>query len=132
MDRWWQPIGSLLAERGLLERPVYFVSSNPHSIVNLLSGYVRRRAETLWRFLEATRDGAAAAEIEALRRARSYSNPENVLYYAARLWHASHNDASMKDRRAAEEAERGITTIPPTSGFDVTAQVIDLCRVQPG
>jgi len=131
VDRWWQPIGSFLAERGLLERPVYFVSSNPHSIVNLLSGYVRRRAETLWRFLEATRDGAAAAEIEALRRARNYSNPENVLYYAARLWHAGHSDASMKDRRSAEEAERGITTIAPTSGFDVTAQVIDLCRVQP-
>ncbi len=35
-------------------------------------------------------------------------------------------------RRILErEAERGITTIPPTSGFDVTAQVIDLCRVQP-
>jgi hypothetical protein len=131
VDRWWQPIGSYLSEQGLLERPVYFVSSNPHSIVNLLSGYVRRRAETLWRFLEATRDGAAAAEIEALRRARGYSNPENVLYYAARLWHASHDDPSMKERRAAEEAERGIITIGQTSGFDVTAQVIDLCRVQP-
>jgi hypothetical protein len=38
----------------------------------------------------------------------------------------------MKERRAAEEAERGIITIGQTSGFDVTAQVIDLCRVQPG
>jgi hypothetical protein len=130
VDRWWQPIGTYLSEHDLLDRPVYFVSSNPHSIVNLLSGYVRRRAETLWRFLEATRDGAAAAEIEALRRARSYSNPENVLYYAARLWHASHDDPTMKERRAAEEAERGITTIAPTSGFDVTAQIVDLCRVR--
>jgi hypothetical protein len=95
-----------------------------------MSGYVRRRAETLWRFLEATRDGAAAAEIEALRRARGYSNPENVLYYAARLWHGSQTDATMKNRRTVEEADRGITTIPPTSGFDVTAQVIDLCRVR--
>jgi hypothetical protein len=130
VDRWWQPIGGYLAEQGLLDRPIYFVSSNPHSIVNLLSGYVRRRAETLWRFLEATRDGAAAAEIEALRRARGYSNPENVLYYAARLWHASHDDPALKTRRAAEEAERGITTIPPSSGFDVAAQVVDLCRVR--
>ena len=131
VDRWWQPIGQYLTEHGLTDRPVYFVSSNPHSIVNLLSGYVRRRAETLWRFLESTRDGAAAAEIEALRRARSYSNPENVLYYAARLWHAAHDDLSVKQRRAAEEAERGITTIPPTSGFDVLVQVVDLSRVRP-
>jgi hypothetical protein len=63
VDRWWQPIGTYLADHDLLERPVYFVSSNPHSIVNLHSGYVRRRAETLWRFLVATRDGAAAADI---------------------------------------------------------------------
>src|SRR5215217_3586318 len=130
VDRWWQPIGRSLAEQGLLERPVYFVSSNPHSIVNLLSGYVRRRAETLWRFLEATRDGAAAAEIEALRRARQYSNPENVLYYAARLWHGSRVDPDMTGRRAAEEAERGVTTIQPDSGFDVTAQIVDLARVR--
>ena len=130
VDRWWQPIGSYLEDHGLTERPFYFVSSNPHSIVNLLSGYVRRRAETLWRFLEATRDGAAAAEIEALRRAKAYSNPENVLYYAARLWHGSLTDPAMKDLRTAEEAERGITTIVPTSGFDVTAQVVDLCRVR--
>jgi hypothetical protein len=131
VDRWWQPVGQYLSEHRLLDRPVYFVSSNPHSIVNLLSGYVRRRAETLWRFLDATRDGAAAAEIEALRRARSYSNPENVLYYAARLWHGAHDDPAVRMLRATEEAERGITSIPPTSGFDVLAQVVDLCRVRP-
>ncbi|MFN8632323.1 MAG: hypothetical protein U0893_00605 [Chloroflexota bacterium] len=131
VDRWWQPIGAYLADHGLLERPVYFVSSNPHSIVNLCSGYVRRRAETLWRFLESTRDGAAAAEIEALRRAKNYSNPENVLYYAARLWHAANSDERLKIQRADEEADRGITTIRPTSGFDVIAQVVDLCKVRP-
>jgi hypothetical protein len=129
VDRWWEPIGALLSERGLLDRPVYFISSNAHSIVNLLSGYVRRRAETLWRFLDATRGGAAAAEFEALRRARGYSNPENVLYYAARLWHAHHEEETVKQVRAAEEAERGIVTIEPAAGFDVLLQVIDLSKV---
>ncbi|MGE3271809.1 MAG: hypothetical protein AB7P40_23855 [Chloroflexota bacterium] len=130
VERWWQPIGRFLEEQGLRDRPVYFVSSNPHSIVNLLSGYVRRRAETLWRFLESTRDGAAAAEIEALRRAKQYSNPENVLYYAARLWNASHDDSRIRAERDEEEHQRGISTIQPTSGFDVCAQVVDLCRVR--
>jgi hypothetical protein len=130
VDRWWQPIGAYLVERGLLDRPIYFMSSNAHSMVNLLSGYVRRRAETLWRFLEATRDGAAAAEIEALRRASGYSNPENILYYAARLWHANHGEAAAKQTRAVEEAERGIVTIAPSAGFDVGLQVIDLAQVR--
>jgi hypothetical protein len=130
VERWWEPIGDFLEASGLLDRPVYFVSSNAHSIVNLLSGYVRRRAETLWRFLETTRDGAAAAEIEALRRASTYSNPENVLYYAARLWNAAHDDPARMQQRELEERERGIITIQPTSGFDVCAQVVDLSRVQ--
>lgn len=129
--RWWEPIGRFMAERGLLDRPVYFISSNPHGIVNLLSGYVRRRADTLWRFLETARDGVAAAEIDALRRARQSSNPENVLYYAARLWHASREHGSNIEVRADEERQRGITTILPTSGFDVAAQVVDLRAVRP-
>ncbi|MCC6178689.1 MAG: hypothetical protein IT305_25565 [Chloroflexi bacterium] len=130
VDRWWQPIGEALAVRGLLDRPIYFVSSNPHSIVNLLSGYVRRRAETLWRFLEASTGGAAAVEIEALRNARRYSNPENVLYYAARLWHGANQQQDARDVRAAEEAERGILTVTQASELEVCAQIVDLDRVR--
>ena len=50
--RWWQPIGAALAQRRLLGRPIYFVSSNLHGLVNLVSGYAPRRATTLWSFLE--------------------------------------------------------------------------------
>ncbi|MDP8924529.1 MAG: hypothetical protein M3O34_16870 [Chloroflexota bacterium] len=130
VDRWWGPIGRYLAEHGLANRPTYFVSSNPHSIVNLVSGYVRRRADVLWRFLDAATDGDANAEIAALRSARGWSNPENVLYYASRLWHATNQEAPVKDERATEEAERGIVTIPSVAGFDVCAQVVDLARVR--
>src|SRR5437588_2102792 len=40
--RWWQPIGSALNEMELTGSPVYFVSSNLHSLVNVLSGVARR------------------------------------------------------------------------------------------
>jgi hypothetical protein len=51
-DRRWQPIGAAIVDRGLRGRPVYFVSSNLHSLVNMLSGYAPRRAQMLWAFLE--------------------------------------------------------------------------------
>src|ERR671916_539555 len=35
---WWGPVRATLAERALIDRPMYFVSSNPHSLVNLVSG----------------------------------------------------------------------------------------------
>src|SRR5205823_2489098 len=40
--RWWQPIQGAIEELGLAEAPVYFVSSNVHSLVNVLSGVARR------------------------------------------------------------------------------------------
>jgi hypothetical protein len=128
--RWWQPIGTALAERNLLGRPLYFVSSNLHSLVNLVSGYAPRRAAELWSFL--TDSGAAdpsgeAAELAALR---GRANTENVLYYAARLWHQAHPGAAVKDERAAEELERGILSVAPVQGADVGAQVIKLDRLK--
>jgi hypothetical protein len=130
VDRWWQPIGASIASLGLEGRPTYFVSSNPHSFVNLVSGYARRRADALWRFLDAAKDEDESPEIADLRSARRWSNPENVLYYASRLWHAANQGAPAKEERASEEAERGILTIPSHAGFDVCAQVIDLARVR--
>jgi hypothetical protein len=129
VDRWWQPIGAALAERGLDGRPLYFVSSNPHGIVNLVSGYVRRRAEALWAFLEQGPE-AEEGEIATLRRERARGNPENVLYYASRLWHARHPEAPAKEVRSAEERERGILTISPSEGLDVCAQIIELARLR--
>src|SRR5215210_5113239 len=40
---WWAPVRAAMAERALEDRPMYFVSSNPPSMVNLLWGTARRR-----------------------------------------------------------------------------------------
>src|SRR5918996_3500276 len=55
--RWWSPVRAALAEHSLEDRPMYFVSSNPHSMVNLLSGTARRREAQITHWVE--RDGAA-------------------------------------------------------------------------
>ena len=47
---WWAPIAKLLDDVRLAQRPVYFVSSNTHSLANLLSGVARRREDELTRF----------------------------------------------------------------------------------
>ena len=127
--RWWQPIGDALDARGLAGRPLYFVSSNMHGVVNLVSGYARRRAEMLWDFLENTREGEELGEIEELRAMRGETNAENVLYYAARLWHRYHPQARVKEERRREEEERGIVTVIPAAGYEVGAQLLELGRL---
>jgi hypothetical protein len=127
-DRWWLPIRDALAVRGLAGCPVYFVSSNLHSVVNLVSGYAPRRADLLWRFLEEAHDEPEAA---ALHAARGQANAENILYYAARLWHQHHPGSAMKEERRAEEEARGIYQLFPADGADIGAQLINLEQLQP-
>ncbi len=129
--RWWGPIGEALEGRGLLGRPLYFVSSNMHGLVNLLSGYARRREAMLWDFLENTREGEQLGEIEELRATRGKTNAENVLYYAARLWHRYHPQAAVKEARRAEEDARGIVQVSAAAGYEVGAQLIELARLRP-
>ena len=129
--RWWQPIGAALAQRRLLGRPIYFVSSNLHSLVNLVSGYAPRRATTLWSFLEQSGTADPSGEAAELAALRGQANVENVLYYAARLWHQAHPQPTVKAERAAEEEARGIVSIAPVEGADVGAQIIDVARLRP-
>jgi hypothetical protein len=129
--RWWQPIGEALESHQLVGRPLYLISSNMHGVVNLISGYARRRAPMLWKFLESSEEAERIGELEVLRAMRGRSNAENLLYYAARLWHSYHPELVAKEERRAEELERGIQQIDPAAGYEVGVQLVDLCRSRP-
>src|SRR5215470_18346104 len=54
--KWWAPVGKLLNDLGLADRPMYFVSSNTHSLSNLLSGAALRREDELTKFALSGKD----------------------------------------------------------------------------
>ncbi|HEX2645796.1 MAG TPA: hypothetical protein VHO95_01075, partial [Candidatus Dormibacteraeota bacterium] len=41
-SRWWLPIAAVMEEMGARDAPIYFVSSNAHSLVNVLTGVAHR------------------------------------------------------------------------------------------
>src|ERR687893_325748 len=49
--RWWTPVHDRLSEEKLGAAPMYFVSSNTHSLVNIPTGGAREREESLVRFV---------------------------------------------------------------------------------
>ena len=55
--RWWAPVSAELVVEGLTERPLYFVSSNSHSLVNIVTGIAREREPELIAFVEQLHDG---------------------------------------------------------------------------
>jgi hypothetical protein len=132
-NRWWQPIESLMQREGLTDRPVYFVSSNTHSLVNLLSGSARRHQDEIVGFIERSNNLELIPELRKLRQGQSRGNWDNFLYYAARSYYGQSPDAAQRRaERTAEEEARGIFFLPSQAGLDVAAQVIVLDRLHAG
>ncbi|MGC1184317.1 MAG: hypothetical protein WBA31_04085 [Candidatus Dormiibacterota bacterium] len=126
---WWRPVGDVLRQEQLLDRPLYFVSSNGHCLVNLLSGVARQRASQVAQWVETSGDPELQLIAAELEQKGSRLSPENFLYYAARRWFEVH--AEERQARAREERQEGIFHVPSQSGTDVAAQLIVLDRLQP-
>ena len=82
--RWWAPVRGAMEERSLEDRPMYFVSSNPHSMANLLSGTARRREDEVTAWVERDGPDDLRAELALFRDGRTDGSWENFLYFSAR------------------------------------------------
>jgi hypothetical protein len=128
--RWWRSIDEVLRAQHAQDRPVYFVSSNTHSFVNLLSGSARRHQQEIVEYIEETNNLELVPELRKLRQGQSRGNWDNFLYFAARVFYAQHPEAlKLRAARSKEEAARGIYYVPSRAGLDLAAQVIMLDRL---
>ncbi len=130
--RWWTPVSAELAVEGLTERPLYFVSSNSHSLVNIVTGIAREREDELVAFVEELPEGdILRQELTAFREGRSEGSWENFLYFVARLYFDAGGPEAGNERRAAEQ-EKGVTHLRSKTALRVPAQVIPLAALDPG
>lgn len=129
--RWWWHIEDALPTVRLRERPIYFVSSNTHSLVNLLSGFALRNAEELLNFIRERDLQSLLAEHERIVEAQVPSSRENFLYYVQKKYQADPASAAYFERRAREEAELGIHRVASRLYVDIDAQVVELNRLDP-
>ncbi|MBO0782101.1 MAG: hypothetical protein J2P37_25055, partial [Ktedonobacteraceae bacterium] len=129
--KWWAPVKNLLDQLELQNRPVYFVSSNTHSLVNLLSGSVHRREDELVNFAQSGYDPYLADECHKLRDGLVPGNWQNFLYYAAREWMHTPAGKEFMRSRVTEEQERGIWHVGARHGLEIDAQICELARLRP-
>jgi hypothetical protein len=132
MRRWWAPVQSCLREQGLDDRPLYFTSSNTHSLVNLVTGTARRREAEIVAWLETDGPEDLRAELEKLREGRAQGPWENFLYFCARPFFEAHPEQSrVWEKRRAEEQAVGVSHLSSQTALRVSAQVIALDRLDP-
>ena len=127
--RWWRPVHARLADESLAEAPMYFVSSNTHSLVNIVTGVAREREESLVRFVETLpEDDILRSELAAFREGRAEGSWENFLYFVARLYFDSHGPEGRAARRRSEQ-ESGVSHLPSATALRVPAQVMPLAKL---
>ncbi|MGH2515534.1 MAG: DUF6909 family protein, partial [Ktedonobacterales bacterium] len=129
--KWWAPLTKLLDDMRLGRRPVYFVSSNTHSLSNLLSGTALRREDELTRFATTGADSFLAEEYRKVKDGKVPGNWQNFLYYAAREYVRTSAGQGFARSKPVEEQERGIWYIGARYGLELDAQVIDLAKLRP-
>ncbi len=129
--RWWTPVSSELAVEGLTERPLYFVSSNSHSLVNIVTGIAREHEAELIAFVEQLDDDdILRQELTAFREGQSEGSWENFLYFVARLYFSERGPEAAAERRA-DEQRGGVTHLRSKTALRVPAQVISLSALDP-
>jgi hypothetical protein len=129
--RWWWGIEHALAPLRFSERPIYFVSSNTHSLINLMSGFALRHTDELLSFIRSHDHGGLLAEYEKIIAEQVPSSIENFFYYIQKKYQAHPTSRALFERRAAEEQELGIHRIPSRFYVDVDAQIIELNKLDP-
>ena len=130
--RWMRPVRAAMEEQGLADRPLYFVSSNTHSLVNLLTATARSREEQIVGHIDEHGPEYLRGELQRFREGRAEGSWENLLYYGARLYYESRPEEG-EEWQARMEGERavGITHLSSRTALRVSAQVMALDRLDP-
>jgi hypothetical protein len=126
--RWWAPIRDVLNARDVSDAPLYFVSSNTHSLSNLVTGLAREREADLVKFVERTDDEDLKDELARFREGRTEGSWDNFLYFVARAFFDA-GGAELRAKRHEAELAAGVQHIRSQTAMRVAAQVIPLAAL---
>jgi hypothetical protein len=126
---WWDNIERQFPN--ITGRPVYFISSNTHSIPNLLTGFALMHEDRLTRYLDNAGDMDLLGEWRDINEQEVPSRPENFLYYILKKYQATPEGKDLIEAQAEYEKRFGIHRFPSEHAFDVEAQIIELSKLNP-
>ena len=126
--RWWQQVTGVMRSESLLSRPVYFVSSNSHSLANLVTGLAPRHENELVRWVGEHGSTDLREELQRFHDGVAEGSWNNFLFYVARQRFRESPDTERAALRR-EEREAGVLNVSSRTALDVGAQVIPLDRL---
>jgi hypothetical protein len=121
---WWLNIQNTVPD--IAHRPVYFISSNTHSLVNLLVGFALKNKDQLLEQLKFSGDAEYLSEWQHIQSQPDRRGEENFLYYILKKVQQANGQSLLFEEQQAIENKVGIRRVPSEHYFDVEAQVFDL------
>ncbi len=128
-NAWWQHIEDQVPE--LINRPIYFTSSNTHSLANLLSGFALKNQSEIETFLYEHDQQELIDEWKQIRSQSVPSSEENFWYYALKKYLQDPQRDQILKKRSKHEASCGVQRIDSEHFFDVDAQVFKISEFKP-
>ncbi|HNY18761.1 MAG TPA: hypothetical protein PKJ76_01795 [Flexilinea sp.] len=113
----------------IVDRPIYFVSSNTHSITNMISGYALSKESELIDFLKKMDDQSLFHEWDLISRNKLSAKKENLLYYVLKKYQQTPAGAYTVKEQQEIENEGGIFRISGYNTFDIETQIIELSKI---
>ena len=113
----------------LHDRPIYFISSNPHSLVNLITGFALQHQEELIAYIQQAENTELLDEWQNIQGECVPSSQNNFLYYVFKKYVQTKSGKHLLKEQKEFEQKHGITRVPSSkNAFDVEAQIIDLSK----
>ncbi|MDX1417738.1 MAG: hypothetical protein R3293_26290 [Candidatus Promineifilaceae bacterium] len=127
--RWWKNVEQHVSQVEFSERPIYFVSSNTHSLANLLSGYALSIESRLQEYINSSDAYDLAREYHDIIESNVPSSLENFLYYVLKKYQAGCEES--REEMLRFEQKLGISRVPSSHAFDIEVQVVSLNQLRP-
>ncbi|MFO0679278.1 MAG: hypothetical protein U0169_22310 [Polyangiaceae bacterium] len=131
-QRWWSGVEpTYLGPPPKRRRPVYFVSSNTHSIANVLGGFALSHQDALVDYARRKNPEGLADTLDAALASNDRHALCSLLYYVMRGYlHESPGEARIQTARAFE-AESGVIHLAEPGHLEIDAQLIELSKLKP-
>lgn len=126
-QNWWSQILWKLKHLNIIHRPLYFVSSNTHSLTNVITRFVLTEEKTLIEFLYKSKNSNLIRLWEEIISGDFLATRENFLYYLAKKY-AVTNPQILTSKRN-QEKKFGIHYEPASYFLDIDTQVIELKKL---
>lgn len=128
-ENWWQNLERQLPQ--LKDRPIYFVSSNTHSLPNLLTSFGMTKKTELIEFIHHEDQAALLGEWQEIQNESSQSDQANFFNYVLKKYQSTPEGAYLLSEQQQFEVEHGIYRFPSIHSFDVECDIIDIAKLNP-